>query len=146
MSHSGSCVGKGTPRYVDRQKVTINVSQIKETARPGAIKKGFLVEENCDCTQDSSVLHRIPFPVQWSSLIFLFCPHLPGRFPSTFIAQRRKWASLLATVAWGIAPTLRIFEPGQRTRGRLCGRQVIHNHLGGGRSQALLYALLLRDL
>lgn len=40
MSHSGSCVGKGTPRYVDWQKVTINVSQIKETARPGAIKRG----------------------------------------------------------------------------------------------------------
>lgn len=40
MSHSGFCVGKGTPRYVDWQKVTINVSQIKETARPGAIKRG----------------------------------------------------------------------------------------------------------
>lgn len=81
MSHSGSCVGKGTPRYVDRQKVTINVSQIKETARPGAIKEGFLVEENLVSTQDSSVLHRSPFPVQWSSLIFSLLSSSPREIP-----------------------------------------------------------------
>lgn len=58
MSLSGSCVGKGTPRYVDRQKVTVNVSQTRETARPGAIKEGFLGEENLVSTQESSMLHR----------------------------------------------------------------------------------------
>lgn len=58
MSLSGFCVGKGTPRYVDRQKVTINVSQTRETARPEGIKEGFLGEKNLVSTQDSSLLHR----------------------------------------------------------------------------------------